>query len=265
MDTEVGKSLTLSCHAPGSLRQFIHMGIDKHASSPDDQATTGGLPPLVGLRQKGYTVNEPSETTITVLITDDHPAMRQGLASAIAREPDMTVVAEAADGAEAVSMYRLHRPSVALLDLQMPRVDGIEAMETIKADFPDANLIVLTSYPGDARVTRALSLGATSYLLKTATLDEITRAIRSSLTGRHVVAPEIAYDIARHAGSEPLTVRELKVLRLAGAGQSNKAIAAALFVSEDTVKSRMRSIMAKLGALDRTHAVMIAVQRGFLD
>lgn len=212
-------------------------------------------------------MNEPDATasTITVLITDDHPAMRQGLASAIAREVDMKVVAEAADGAEAIAMYRLHRPRVALLDLQMPNIDGIGAIETIRSEFPEANLIVLTSYPGDARVTRALSMGATSYLLKTAPLDEIIRAIRSSLMGRHVVAPEIAYDIARHAGSEPLTVRELKVLRLAGAGQSNKAIAEALFVSEDTVKSRMRSIMSKLGALDRTHAVMIAVQRGFLD
>ena len=212
-------------------------------------------------------MSEPgtSAQKITVLIADDHPAMREGLVSAIGREPDMEVIAEAADGAEAVERYRLYRPTVALLDVQMPHLDGIEAIEAIKAEFADANLIVLTSYPGDARVTRALALGATSYLLKTASLDDIKRAIRSSLTGRHIVAPEIAYEIARHAGSEPLTQRELKVLRLAGAGQSNKAIAEALFVSEDTIKSRMRSIMAKLGALDRTHAVMIAVQRGFLD
>jgi len=212
-------------------------------------------------------MSEPgtSARKITVLIADDHPAMREGLVSAIGREPDMEVIAEAADGAEAVERYRLYRPTVALLDVQMPHLDGIEAIEAIKAEFADANLIVLTSYPGDARVTRALAMGATSYLLKTASLDDIKRAIRSSLTGRHIVAPEIAYEIARHAGSEPLTQRELKVLRLAGAGQSNKAIAEALFVSEDTIKSRMRSIMAKLGALDRTHAVMIAVQRGFLE
>lgn len=212
-------------------------------------------------------MSEPgtSAQKITVLIADDHPAMREGLVSAIGREPDMEVIAEAADGAEAVERYRLYRPTVALLDVQMPHLNGIEAIEAIKAEFEDANLIVLTSYPGDARVTRALAMGATSYLLKTASLDDIKRAIRSSLTGRHIVAPEIAYEIARHAGSEPLTQRELKVLRLAGAGQSNKAIAEALFVSEDTIKSRMRSIMAKLGALDRTHAVMIAVQRGFLE
>lgn len=206
-----------------------------------------------------------SSEKIRILITDDHPAMRQGLTSAIAREPDMELVGEAGDGAEAIAKYRELRPTVALLDLQMPNVDGLGAIEAIRGEFPDANLIVLTSYPGDARVMRALTLGATSYLLKTATLDEIIRAIRASLNGRNVVAPEIAYQIARHAGSEQLTARELSVLRLAAAGQGNKAIGEALFVSEDTVKSRMRSIMAKLGALDRTHAVMIAVQRGFLD
>jgi len=206
-----------------------------------------------------------SSEKIRVLITDDHPAMRQGLTSAIAREPDMELVGEAADGGEAIEKYRELRPTVALLDLQMPNVDGLEAIEAIRRDFPDANIIVLTSYPGDARVMRALTLGATSYLLKSAPLDEIIRAIRASLTGRHVVASEIAYQIALHAGSENLTARELSVLRLAAAGKGNKAIGETLFVSEDTVKSRMRSIMAKLGAADRTHAVMIAVQRGFLD
>jgi DNA-binding NarL/FixJ family response regulator len=208
--------------------------------------------------------NHPSET-IRVLITDDHPVMRRGLNAAITQEPDMELVGEAADGAEAIAMYRALRPSVALVDLQMPNVDGLEAIAAIRGEFPDAVLIVLTSYPGDARVMRALTLGATSYLLKSATLEEIIKAIRASVAGRHVVAPEVAHEIARHAGSENLTMRETSVLRLAASGKSNKAIAEALFISEDTVKSRMRSIMAKLGALDRTHAVMIAVQRGFLD
>ena len=207
---------------------------------------------------------DPSEK-IRVLITDDHPIMRRGLRAAISQEADMELVGEGADGAEAIALFRSLQPTVALLDLQMPHVDGLEAIAAIRGEFPTATLIVLTSYPGDARVMRALTLGATSYLLKSATLEEIIKAIRASVTGRHVVASEVAHEIARHAGSESLTSRETSVLRLAAAGQSNKAIAEALFVSEDTVKSRMRSIMAKLGALDRTHAVMIAVQRGFLD
>jgi DNA-binding NarL/FixJ family response regulator len=207
---------------------------------------------------------DPSEK-IRVLITDDHPIMRRGLRAAISQEADMELVGEGADGAEAISLYRSLQPTVALLDLQMPHVDGLEAIAAIRGEFPTAILIVLTSYPGDARVMRALTLGATSYLLKSATLEEIIKAIRASVAGRHVVASEVAHEIARHAGSDNLTSRETSVLRLAAAGQSNKAIAEALFVSEDTVKSRMRSIMAKLGALDRTHAVMIAVQRGFLD
>ena len=206
----------------------------------------------------------PSEK-IRVLITDDHPIMRRGLRAAISQESDMELVGEAADGAEAIALFRELQPTVALLDLQMPNVDGLEAIAAIRGEFPKATIIVLTSYPGDARVMRALALGATSYLLKSATLEEIIKAIRSSVAGRHVVTSEVAHEIARHAGSDNLTTRETSVLRLAAAGQSNKAIAEALFVSEDTVKSRMRSIMAKLGALDRTHAVMIAVQRGFLD
>jgi DNA-binding NarL/FixJ family response regulator len=221
----------------------------------------------MGREQGDSEVSEPSRPPgkIRVLITDDHPIMRRGLHAAITQEADMELVGEAADGAEAIALFRALRPTVALLDLQMPNVDGLEAIAAIRGEFPTAVLIVLTSYPGDARVMRALTLGATSYLLKSASLDEIVKAIRASVSGRHVVASEVAHEIARHAGADNLTSRETSVLRLAAAGQSNKAIAEALFVSEDTVKSRMRSIMAKLGALDRTHAVMIAVQRGFLD
>lgn len=207
---------------------------------------------------------EPSDK-IRVLVTDDHPVMRRGLQAAIAQEPDMEWAGEAADGAEAIAAYRAVQPTVALVDLQMPHVDGLQAIAAIRQEFPTAIIIVLTSYPGDARVMRALTLGATSYLLKSATVEEIIKTIRAAVTGRHVVGPEVAHDMARYAGSENLTARETSVLRLAAGGKSNKAIAEALFISEDTVKSRMRSIMAKLGALDRTHAVMIAVQRGFLD
>ena len=202
---------------------------------------------------------------IRVLITDDHPAVRRGLAGAIDAEPDMEVAGEAKDGAEAIEQFALLRPHAVLMDLQMPRVDGLEAIAAIHAQAPAAVIIVLTTYAGDARVMRALTMGATSYLLKSADLAEIVQAIRSAVGGKHVVDVGVARELARHAGSENLTPRELSVLRLAAKGQSNRSIAEALNISEDTVKSRMRSIMGKLEAGDRTHAVTIAMQRGFLE
>ena len=212
-------------------------------------------------------MSEPDgpDTLIRVLITDDHPVMRHGLRAAVSVEPDMALVGEASNGEEAVAKFRELRPGVILMDLQMPGMDGLDAIAAIRKEFPDANIIVLTSYPGDARIMRALMLGARSYLLKSSTLDEIVRAIRASVVGRHVITPEAAHDLASHAGAEPLTVREISVLRLVAQGRGNKAIAKALFISEETVKSRMSSILGKLGARDRTHAVMIALQRGFLQ
>ena len=137
---------------------------------------------------------------IRVLITDDHPVMRHGLRGAVATQADMLLVGEAANGREAIEKFRELRPSVALMDLQMPEVDGLDAIGAIRAEFPDANIIVLTSYPGDARIMRALMLGATSYLLKSSTLDEIVRAIRASMAGRHVMDPDVAHDLAAYAG-----------------------------------------------------------------
>jgi DNA-binding NarL/FixJ family response regulator len=205
------------------------------------------------------------EALIRVLIADDHPLMRDGLRAAIDQEDDLQVVGEAADGAEAIERYRQLLPDLTLLDLQMPNVDGLQAITTIRQEFPHACIVVLTTYPGDARVTRAMTLGATSYLLKTAPREEILTAIRSTMQGRHVVASEAAHEIDSHRGSERLTVRELSVLRLVAEGKGNRAIAESLYVSEDTVKARMKSLMAKLDADDRTHAVTIAVRRGFLD
>ncbi|WP_448095748.1 response regulator [Luteibacter yeojuensis] len=203
--------------------------------------------------------------TIRVLITDDHPVMRHGLRAAVSVEPDMEMVGEATNGWEAVEKFRQLQPNVVLMDLQMPSMDGLDAIRDIRAEFPHANIIVLTSYPGDARIMRALLLGATSYLLKTSSLDEIVQAIRASVAGRHVMDPEAAHQLATHAGAEALTPREISVLRLVAKGYGNKAIGRALSISEETVKSRMRSILGKLDAQDRTHAVMIALQRGFLD
>ncbi len=202
---------------------------------------------------------------IRVLIADDHPIMRDGIAVALESSADMQVVGQAADGAEAIVRYRELRPDIALIDLQMPGVDGLQAIQAIHAEFPQARLIVLTSYPGDARVKRALSLGACAYLLKTATRDEILAAIRSVINGKRVMASEVAGEIASHAWSEMLNDRELSVLRLVATGHTNKRIADILCVSEDTVKARLKNIMTKLGALDRTHAVTLARNRGFLD
>lgn len=218
-------------------------------------------------RHTAAPVNESSSHThkIRVLVADDHPAIRRGLADAIAAEADMEVAGEAGDGQVTIDRFRQLRPDVLLIDLQMPRVDGLEAIATLRAEFPAALVIVLTTYAGDARVMRALTLGASSYLLKSADLADIVHAIRAAMAGKHVVDADVAKELAKHAGSEKLTSRELSVLRLAATGQSNRSIAETLNISEDTVKSRMRNIMGKLGAEDRTHAVTIALNRGFLE
>jgi DNA-binding NarL/FixJ family response regulator len=219
------------------------------------------------LRAGSATVNvaDTAGSMIRVLITDDHPVMRHGLRAAVSTQADMAIVGEATNGREAIEKFRELRPSVALMDLQMPDVDGLEAIGAIRNEFPDANIIVLTSYPGDARIMRALMLGATSYLLKSSSLDETIRAIRASMAGRHVMDPDVAHDLAVYAGTELLTAKEIAVLALVAQGHANKMIAGELFVSEETVKSRMRSILSKLDARDRTHAVMLAIQRGFLQ
>jgi DNA-binding NarL/FixJ family response regulator len=202
---------------------------------------------------------------IRILIVDDHPMMREGLRSTLERERDMKVVGEASDGGEALTQFRELRPTVTLIDLQMPRVDGIQAIVDIHHESPDAPLIVLTTYPGDARVTRAIAMGAMSYLLKTASSDEIVRTVRFAADGKKVVATEVLQDVHAHQGQETLNPRELVVLRLAAQGKTNRAIGDALHVSEDTIKTRMKSILAKLNAKDRTHAVTIAIRRGFID
>jgi DNA-binding NarL/FixJ family response regulator len=202
---------------------------------------------------------------IRVLIADDHPVMRDGIAAAIESGEDMLVIGQATDGAEAIVRFRELRPDIALIDLQMPGVDGLQAIAAIGGEFPEARIIVLTSYPGDARVKRALTFGASAYLLKTATREEILAAIRSVMKGRRVVASEVAGEIASHAWSEMLSDRELSVLRLVATGHTNKRIADVLCISEDTVKARLKNIMTKLGAMDRTHAVTLARNRGFFD
>jgi DNA-binding NarL/FixJ family response regulator len=202
---------------------------------------------------------------ITVLCVDDHPLMRDGIAFALQQQSDIVLVAEAANGVEAVEAYRTHRPDVTLMDLQMPEMNGITATATILEEFPRARIVVLTTYSGDIQASRALKLGAVGYLLKGSLRNDLVNTIRDVHSGLRSIPTQIAHDIATHVVTDDLTVRELEVLRCVAAGNSNKAVADMLTISEDTVKGHMRNVLAKLKANDRTHAVMIALKRGYID
>jgi len=202
---------------------------------------------------------------IRILVVDDHPMMRQGLRSVIEDQPDMVIVGEAGEGSQAIAEFRRLVPDMVLMDLQMDGLDGLDAIRAIRAESPAAVIVVLTSYAGDARITAALTSGATSYLLKAAGAAEIVRVIRNAVAGQRVLSADAVRQLARHAGFEKLTNRELDVLRLVALGKTNRTIALLLSVSEETVKSRMRNILGKLDASDRTHAVTLARERGFLD
>jgi DNA-binding NarL/FixJ family response regulator len=207
----------------------------------------------------------PSGQCIRVLIADDHPLMRDGLRSMLQPVSGLKVVAEAADGAECLAKFREHRPDVAIVDLQMPKIDGLQVIGALCNEYDDARCIVLTSFAGDARVSRALNVGASSYLLKTSRRDDIIRALFDVARGRRYLDSDVAQDIATHRGTELLSAKEVSVLRLIAAGKRNRVIGEELSVSEDTIKTRIKNILAKLEADDRTHAVSIAVSRGFID
>ena len=202
---------------------------------------------------------------IRILAVDDHPVLRQGIAALIADESDMTLVAEAANGREAIQQFRAHHPDVTLMDLQMPEMNGLDAMIAIRGEFPDARIIVLTTYTGDAQALRALKAGARAYLLKNSLHKELLDTIRAVHAGRKTLSPEVSFELAEHAAEETLSPAEVRVLRLIADGNTNKQIATQLSVTEDAVKGQVRNILAKLGANDRTHAVTIALKRGFLE
>lgn len=202
--------------------------------------------------------------SIRVLVADDHPLMREGIGAVIGSQPDMHIVGEAGDGREALRLYRELRPDVALIDLQMPDVNGIEAIQAIRSEFPDARIAILTTYGGDARALQAIKAGAQAYLLKSALRKELTEAIRALAAGRRYFPAEIAAELANHFGQDCLSPREIEVLQLIARGHANKDIASDLNLSEDTVKGHLRSIMSKLGANNRTHAVTIGIERGFI-
>lgn len=203
--------------------------------------------------------------SISILTVDDHPLLRDGIAALINSQSDMNVVAEASGGREAVQRFREHRPDITLMDLRMPDLDGIDAMTEILREYPDARIIVLTTYSGDALIVRALKAGAQGYLLKGLLRKELLETIRSVHSGRKRIAPEVASEVADHAADSLLTLREIDVLQLIAEGNANKLVADRLAITEDTVKAHVRNILSKLGANDRTHAVTIALKRGIIS
>jgi DNA-binding NarL/FixJ family response regulator len=202
---------------------------------------------------------------IRILTVDDHALVRKGIAAILASQPDMSLVAEASNGCEAVEMFRSHRPDIALMDLQMPEMNGLDATITIRAEFPDARIIMLTTYAGDVQVLRAMKVGARGYLLKTLLDKELLETIRAVHAGKKVLSAEASYELAEYATADALTPAEINVLRLIAAGNANKEIAHELSITEDSVKGRVKSILSKLNATDRTHAAMIGVKRGIIQ
>jgi len=202
---------------------------------------------------------------IRILSVDDHPLIRQGIAGLVAAETDMNVIAEAANGRDAIQQFRQHRPDITLMDIQMPEMNGLEAIIAIRDEFPEARIIVLTTYAGDMQALRALKAGARAYLLKDSLHKELLTTIRAVQAGKKSISPEVSFQLAEHATDDALTPAEVRVLRLIAEGNANKEIAAQLSISEDTVKGQVRNILSKLGAKDRTHAAMIGLKRGIIE
>ncbi len=205
------------------------------------------------------------DNPIRIMAVDDHPLIRQGIALLVSAQPDLTLVAEATNGREAVQQFRAHRPDVTLMDLQMPEMSGLDAISTIRGEFPEARIIVLTTYAGDVQAHRAVKAGSRAYLLKDTLHRELVETIRAVHTGKKYLSPEITFQLAEHVADDSLTSAEIQVLRLIAEGSANKEIAAQLALSEETVKGQVRNILSKLGAKDRTHAAMIGLKRGIIE
>ena len=203
--------------------------------------------------------------SIRILAVDDHPLFRSGIAALLATQSDMRLVAEASNGREAIQQFRAHHPDITLMDLQMPEMSGLDALTAIRDEFPEARIIVLTTYTGDVQVLRAMKVGARAYLLKNLLDKELLQTIRAVYAGKKTLSAEASYELAEHATDDALTPAEVEVLRLIAAGNANKQIAAQLSITEETVKGRVKNILSKLGANDRTHAAMIGVRRGIIQ
>jgi DNA-binding NarL/FixJ family response regulator len=204
-------------------------------------------------------------SSIRILIVDDHPALREGVVAILADQNDMSVVAQASNGREAIQQFRANLPDVVLMDLQMPEMNGLDAITSIRGEFPDARVIVLTTYTGDVQVLRALRAGARAYLIKNLLHKDLLETIRAVHAGKKALSPEASYELAEHATDDPLTPGEIEVLKLISRGNANKQIAAQLSITEETVKGRVKNILSKLGANDRTHAAMIGLKRGIIE
>jgi len=204
-------------------------------------------------------------SSIRILAVDDHPLVRQGIAGLVAVQEDMTLVGEASNGRDAIQQFRTHRPDVTLMDLQMPEMSGVDSIIAIRNEFPEARIIVLTTYTGDVQILRALKAGARAYLLKNLLHKELLETIRAVYAGKKTLSPEASFQLAEHATDDALTPGEISVLRLIAAGNANKQIADQLSITEETVKGRVKNIFSKLGAYDRTHAAMIGVKRGIIE
>ena len=202
---------------------------------------------------------------IGILAVDDHLLFRQGIVSLLSGQPDMNLVAEGCSGLEAIQQFRVHRPDITLMDLQMPEMNGLDAIIAIRGEFPDAKIIVLTTYGGDVQVLRALKAGAQGYLLKNTLHKNLLDTIRAIHAGKKSLSPEASYELAEHATDDALTPGEVAVLRLIAAGNANKRIADLLSVTEETVKGRVKNILSKLNASDRTHAATIGIRRGIIE
>jgi len=206
-----------------------------------------------------------SPNSIRILAVDDHPIFRQGIAGLLADQVDMQLVAQASNGREAIQQFRAHQPDVTLMDLQMPEINGLDAVIAIRGEFPEAKVIVLTTYTGDVQVVRALKAGARGYLLKNLLHKELLETIRAVHAGKKALSPDVSFELAEHAMDDALTPGEIDVLRSIAAGNANKQIAVHLSITEETVKGRVKNILSKLSANDRTHAAMIGLKRGIIE
>ena len=204
-------------------------------------------------------------SAIRILVVDDHPVVRQGVAGLVGGQPDMSIVGQASNGREAIQQFRAHHPDVVLMDLQMPEMNGLDALMAIRDEAPEARIIMLTTYAGDVQVLRAIKAGARGYLLKSALHRELLETIRAVHAGKKSLSAEASYELAEHSTDDAVTPAEVRVLRLIAEGNANKEIAEQLLVSEETIKGQVRNILSKLGAKDRTHAVMIGLKRGIIE